>query len=117
MLSMIEAYVGPEKFRQGVSSYLTKYAYGNAAGEDFWNEMTRVTEKPVNRIMKSFVEQPGAPMLTVQDRVRRTAPLKWRSATARFIGTPNAPATPMRAALDAAGMREDGHRAGDAARS
>ena len=40
----------------------------NAAGEDFWTEMTRVTEKPVNRIMKSFVDQPGAPMLSVQTR-------------------------------------------------
>ena len=28
-----------------MSSYLTKYALGNAAGEDFWIEMTRVTEK------------------------------------------------------------------------
>jgi len=68
VLNMIEAYVGPEAFRRGVSSYLQKYSLGNAAGEDFWTEVTRVTEKPVNRIMKSFVDQPGAPLVSVKTR-------------------------------------------------
>jgi aminopeptidase N len=65
VINMIEAYVGPEAFRKGVAAYLTRYATSNAAGEDFWNEVTRVTEKPVNRIMRSFVDQPGAPVLSV----------------------------------------------------
>ncbi len=68
VLNMIEAYVGPEAFRKGVSAYLTRYSSGNAAGEDFWMEMTRVTEKPVNRVMRSFVDQPGAPVLSVRTR-------------------------------------------------
>jgi len=68
VLNMIEAYVGPDKFREGVSSYLKKYSEGNASGEDFWLEMTRVTEKPVNRIMQSFVNEIGAPLLSVASR-------------------------------------------------
>ncbi len=68
VLNMLEAYVGPEAFRKGVSAYLTRYSSGNAAGEDFWTEMTRVTEKPVNRVMRSFVDQPGAPVLSVRTR-------------------------------------------------
>ena len=68
VLNMIEAYVGPDAFRKGVSAYLTRYSSGNAAGEDFWTEMTRVTEKPVNRVMRSFVDQPGAPVLSVRTR-------------------------------------------------
>jgi aminopeptidase N len=92
VLGMIEAYVGPEKFRQGISSYLSKYALGNAAGEDFWNEMTRVTEKPVNRIMKSFVEQPGAPMLTAKTTcVNGSTDVAIKQS--RFVGTPDAPKT------------------------
>ena len=71
VLNMIEAYVGPEAFRKGVSAYLTRYSSGNAAGEDFWTEMTRVTEKPVNRIMRSFVDQAGAPVLLGADALRR----------------------------------------------
>ncbi|HUQ86895.1 MAG TPA: M1 family aminopeptidase [Vicinamibacterales bacterium] len=89
VLGMIEAYVGPEPFRRGVSSYLAKYAEGNAAGEDFWTEMTRVTEKPVNRIMKSFVEQAGAPLLTVKTRCVGGA-TEVSIVQSRFTGTPGA---------------------------
>ena len=89
VLSMIEAYVGPEAFRKGVSSYLEKYATSNAAGEDFWMEMTRVTEKPVNRIMKSFVDQPGAPVLSVTSRcVSGATEVTVRQQ--RFVGAPDA---------------------------
>ena len=63
---MIEAYVGPEAFRRGVSSYLKRFSYSNASGEDFWAEMTRVTGKPVDQILKSFVDQPGIPLLSVE---------------------------------------------------
>jgi len=88
VLGMVEAYVGPEAFRKGVSSYLEKYATGNAAGEDFWMEMTRVTEKPVNRIMKSFVDQPGAPVLSVSSRcVSGATEVTVRQQ--RFVGTPD----------------------------
>src|SRR6185295_15347588 len=68
VLRMIEYYVGKESFRKGVSSYLRKYAFSNAAGEDFWNELTRVTGKPVDRIMSSFVKQAGAPSLAIASR-------------------------------------------------
>ena len=61
VLRMIEGSVGPDLFRRGISSYLMKFSYGNAAGEDFWNEMTRVTGRPIDRILQSYVEQPGAP--------------------------------------------------------
>ena len=54
VLRMIEAFVGPRRSARASSSYLKKYAYGNAAGEDFWTEMTRVTGKPVDRIMKTL---------------------------------------------------------------
>ena len=85
VLGMIEAYVGPELFSRGVSSYLNKYALGNAAGEDFWTEMTRVTEKPINRVMKSFVEQPGAPLLTVKTRCVAGS-TEVSIAQSRFVG-------------------------------
>ena len=87
VLGMLEAYVRPEAFRRGVSSYLSKYALGNAAGEDFWTELTRVTNEPVDRIMTSFVDQPGAPLLTV--RTSCVAGTTEVSITqGRFVGSP-----------------------------
>ncbi len=87
VLNMLEAYVGPEKFKQAVSSYLTRYSSSNAAGEDFWQEVTRVTEKPVNRIMKSFVDQPGSPMLTVRTQCV-SGKTRVTVRQQRFVGTP-----------------------------
>jgi aminopeptidase N len=66
VLRMVEGFVGPDSFRKGISSYLTKFAYSNAAGEDFWTEMTRVTGRPIDRIMQGYVEQSGAPVVSVR---------------------------------------------------
>src|SRR5687768_12717671 len=91
VLRMIEAYVGPESFRKAVSSYLTKYSYTNAAGEDFWTEVTRVTGRPVDRIMRSFVEQPGAPVLAIRNKCVAGAS-EVSVAQSRFLGSPGASA-------------------------
>jgi aminopeptidase N len=92
VLRMIESYVGPQAFQKAVASYLRKYSFSNAAGEDFWNEVTRVTGKPVDRIMRSLVEQPGAPVLTVRASCAGST-TTIDVTQGRFIGTPGA-ATP-----------------------
>jgi aminopeptidase N/puromycin-sensitive aminopeptidase len=65
VLRMVESYVGPETYRQGVNQYLQEHAYGNATAEDFWNTIAKVSGKPVDKIMKSFVDQPGVPLVSV----------------------------------------------------
>jgi aminopeptidase N len=94
VLRMIEQYVGPEAFRKGVASYLKKYSYNNAAGEDFWSEVARVTGKPVDRIMRSFVDQVGAPVVTVRSSCsQNTNQIELK--VGRFMGTPGASPTPQ----------------------
>ena len=66
VLRMVEQYVGPDLFRRAITSYLAKYSYANASGADFWQEMALVTGQPVDRIIQSFVEQPGVPLLSVR---------------------------------------------------
>jgi aminopeptidase N len=65
VLRMVEAYLGPDVFQKGANAYLEKHAYGNATAEDFWNQMATTSEKPVDRIMSSFTEQSGAPLVTM----------------------------------------------------
>jgi aminopeptidase N len=65
VLRMTEAYVGSETFQAGVNQYLREHAYGNAKAEDLWNALARVSKKPVNAIMPTFIEQPGAPLVSV----------------------------------------------------
>jgi aminopeptidase N/puromycin-sensitive aminopeptidase len=66
VLRMVEAYVGPDVFQKGANAYLEKHAYGNATAEDFWNQMAATSEKPVDRIMATFTEQSGAPLITMK---------------------------------------------------
>jgi aminopeptidase N len=65
VLRMIEAYVGDEPFRRAINAYLEAHAFGNASSEDFWTTVTSATHKPVDRIMRSFVTEPGLPLLEV----------------------------------------------------
>jgi aminopeptidase N/puromycin-sensitive aminopeptidase len=65
VLGMLESYVGPDVFRNGVNAYLKAHANGNATSADFWQAMAKVSGKPVDKIMPTFVMQPGVPLVTV----------------------------------------------------
>jgi aminopeptidase N/puromycin-sensitive aminopeptidase len=64
VLHMMEAYLGEETFRKGINAYLGRYQNGNATSEDFWTELERASGRPVSRIMTSFVNQAGAPVVS-----------------------------------------------------
>ena len=63
VLAMVEAYVGEETFRKGVHNYLEAHLYANATAEDFWNAQTETSRMPVDKIMSSYIAQPGVPLL------------------------------------------------------
>jgi puromycin-sensitive aminopeptidase len=65
VLGMLESYVGPEIFRKGVNAYLQAHANGNATSADFWQALAKVSAKPVDKIMPTFVMQPGVPLVMV----------------------------------------------------
>lgn len=65
VLRMLESYLGEDAFRAGVNAYLQAHAYGNATQSDFWSALARASNKPVDRIMPSFVGQAGAPMISI----------------------------------------------------
>jgi aminopeptidase N len=66
VLRMLESYLGPETFRAGVNAYLAKHAYANATAADFWTAQTQVSRKPVDKLMPTFIEQPGPPLVSVK---------------------------------------------------
>jgi aminopeptidase N len=66
VLRMLEAYLGPDSFRDGVRQYLKEHAYGNATATDFWTTLAKVSGKPVDRVMRTFVQQAGPPFVAVQ---------------------------------------------------
>jgi len=65
VLRMLESYVGAETFKRGINAYLQAHAYGNATSEDFSKSIAAASGKPVERILPTFVNQPGVPLLDV----------------------------------------------------
>jgi aminopeptidase N len=63
VLRMIEAYVGAEPFRDGINAYLKAHSYDNATSADFWAAIATTSGKPVDRILPTFISQPGVPLV------------------------------------------------------
>jgi tricorn protease interacting factor F2/3 len=63
MLRMIEAYIGDRNFQNGLQHYLKKFEYACATSHDLWDAFEEASAKPISRMMKAWVEQPGFPLL------------------------------------------------------
>ncbi len=64
LLRMLEQYLGAERFREGVSNYLTIHSYANTETNDLWDAIEATSGEPVRRIMDSWIWQPGYPLVT-----------------------------------------------------
>src|ERR687897_386000 len=65
VLRMLEQWLGPERFRDGIRRYLTKHAYGNTETHDLWDALEEETGEPVRRTMDAWIFQPGYPAISV----------------------------------------------------
>ena len=64
VLAMFERYLGAERFRTAVRTYLKRFPHGTASAEDFFDALEDTTEDPqVVSAFRSFIEQPGVPLL------------------------------------------------------
>ncbi|MCU1284746.1 MAG: pepN 2 [Acidobacteriales bacterium] len=68
VLRMIEDYVGRDAFRKGINNYLEKHKYGNTEAKDFWTEIALASGKPIDKLMPTFVNQAGAPLISVSGK-------------------------------------------------
>jgi aminopeptidase N len=64
ILRQIEGYIGPDAFQKGLRRYLNTHAYQCAASRHLWEAFEAASERPVNAMMRSWVEQPGFPVIT-----------------------------------------------------
>jgi aminopeptidase N len=66
VLSMIESYLGEERFQKGVRLHLQRHAYGVATASEFFAAMAEGSGDPgVIEAFRSFVDQAGVPLVTV----------------------------------------------------
>ncbi|XP_052890593.1 aminopeptidase A-like [Anopheles moucheti] len=66
VIRMLEDFVTPAVFQQGVTSYLTKLAFSNSVSEDLMRELDELVDTvSVTTVMDTFTKQKGFPVVTV----------------------------------------------------
>jgi alanyl aminopeptidase len=68
VIGMIERFVGPDKFREGVRRYLRANAWKSVRAESFLGELDRVSAQDVSRMASTFFDQTGVPAIAVDKK-------------------------------------------------
>ncbi len=67
VIAMMEATLGPDRFRDGIRRYMARYRYGNTVSDQLWGELATVAPGvPVRDIAHDFTLQPGVPLVTLK---------------------------------------------------
>ena len=68
VLSMFEAWLGSDRFREGVRRYLKDHAYANATSLDFFRALGDASGRGESAVaaFRSFIEQPGFPVVEMK---------------------------------------------------
>jgi alanyl aminopeptidase len=107
VIEMFERWIGPEKFRSGVQLYLKQHAWGNATASDFEAAISSVAGKDVAPIFSSFLDQPGAPEVSVALKCSAKPVLELAQKRSQPIGSQAKPQTwqiPVCVAYEAGGV-------------
>jgi aminopeptidase N len=68
VLRMLETWLGPETFRNGIRRFIRAHAYSNATSADLWNALSAASGRDVGAIAAEWVEQSGFPLVSVSAR-------------------------------------------------
>ena len=68
VIRMMEDWLGPDTFRDGMRAYMKAHAYGNTTSADLWASLSEASHKDVAPVARSFTEQPGIPLVGVARR-------------------------------------------------
>ena len=68
VLRMLEQYLGPDVFRDGVRRYLEDHAYANTVTADLWDALEAASGQPVGSVMDSWILQGGHPLVSRRGR-------------------------------------------------
>jgi aminopeptidase N len=63
VLRMLEAFLGPDTFRDGVRRYIKARAFSNATTADLWNGLSAASERDVGTLASGWTEQAGFPLI------------------------------------------------------
>lgn len=65
VIRMLEQYLGPDVFRDGVRRYIRDHSYSNTETADLWNALGGVAGMDVATLMEAWIFKPGYPVVSV----------------------------------------------------
>lgn len=77
---MLEQFLTPDVFQEAVRHYIRTHAFGNCDTQDLWAALEEISEVPVGQTMKSWIFEPGFPLVWVEQLDETT----WRLTQQRF---------------------------------
>merc|ERR1711962_1027779 len=66
LVGLLHTYLGDQHFREGLHTYLSRYAYKNANQDDLWRAMAEVSGKDVKGVMDTWTLQLGYPVVSLK---------------------------------------------------
>ncbi|ONI33138.1 hypothetical protein PRUPE_1G408000 [Prunus persica] len=66
LILMLQSYLGAECFQRSLASYIRKHASSNAKTEDLWAALEEGSGEPVNKLMNSWTQQKGYPVVSIK---------------------------------------------------
>lgn len=87
VIHMLNDYLGPEPFRDGLRHYLKKYSFKNTDTVDLWQALEDISKKPVTKFMGVWTSKSGFPILSVEKQNK-----SYVISQKRFVANPNSPA-------------------------
>jgi aminopeptidase N len=67
-IGMLESYLGDEAFREGLRRYLRTHQYSSTTTADLWHHLSEASGRDVAALAAPWTEQPGFPLVTVEQR-------------------------------------------------
>jgi aminopeptidase N len=95
-IRMLETWLGPDAFRDGMRRYMAKFAYGNSVTADLWAELGAASGRDVAAMAGGFTSQKGIPLIEVESRCEKGHTEVTLTQSRFTINDPQAPAQSWR---------------------
>jgi puromycin-sensitive aminopeptidase len=77
VLRMLEQFLGPDVFRDGIRHYLKKHSYANTVTTDLWDALEEISGQPVRDTMNTWILQGGHPLVELENGILSQRPFAY----------------------------------------
>lgn len=95
LIRMVERWIGPETFKEGIRAYLKEYSYGNSTTADLWEKLNQAHAMPeeghLSTVVSPWTDREGFPYLKVSISGDSKVTLRQERFTTGYTGPDSEP--------------------------